>query len=99
MGVRVVGQKCSGRDLKRATSDLSGMAPGEVAAIKRSDGSWCYAMLLQRTQNDNKTSLKFVVDKELSTKEFPVAWWDQVKALGPGKAATHAPANATAKVS
>jgi len=66
----------SERKAKEHLEKLSAMAPGDFAAIQRSDGSWRYARL--RNRNDRELTLNFIVDRVGSTKEFPSKSWDQV---------------------
>eukprot|EP00747_Dinoflagellata_sp_TGD_P019077 gnl/TRDRNA2_/TRDRNA2_126931_c0_seq1.p1 gnl/TRDRNA2_/TRDRNA2_126931_c0~~gnl/TRDRNA2_/TRDRNA2_126931_c0_seq1.p1 ORF type:complete len:207 (+),score=19.83 gnl/TRDRNA2_/TRDRNA2_126931_c0_seq1:2-622(+) len=45
---RPIGKEVSEEDWAVATSDLSGLLAGEVAIVKRSDGTWRYAKCIER---------------------------------------------------
>jgi len=85
-----LGQEVSEADLKKACSDLTGMAPGDTVAVKRSDGRWTYAVAKERTGSSRSdagkeitgpgVALTFQVDQK-ATKTYSFNEWDMVKQL------------------
>lgn len=49
---RQVGKVVSDEDMAQASTDLSNLDRGDIAAIKRSDGTWRYAKLIQEIDAD-----------------------------------------------
>jgi hypothetical protein len=84
-----LGQEVSGTDLEKAFADLSGLAPGDLVAVLRSDGRWTYAMALQKQGNSrSKTGVGAsltVQTSEDSTKQYLYEDWDKVKQINQPK--------------
>merc|ERR1712125_108037 len=75
------GEPCEENDMLHATTDLSRLVPGDLAAVLRSDGTWRYAQLYRKRM----TTMNFIVDEEHHTKQ--VAFSD-IKVLSALKAAS-----------
>jgi hypothetical protein len=81
-----IGEECSPEDLQKASVDRSRLQTGDVVALRRSDGKWTYARLLERTgasrSGTSGTSLLFRVAKDGSYKKIDAEDWDEsVKTL------------------
>jgi len=80
-----LGQEVPEADLNKAFSDLSGMAPGDTVAVKRSDGKWTYAVAVGKQGNSRSgtgvgVALTFQVGPK-ATKTYSFNEWDMVKQL------------------
>jgi hypothetical protein len=80
-----LGQEVPKADLKKAFSDLSGMAPGDTVAVKRSDGKWTYAVAVSKQGNSRSgtgvgLALTFQVAPD-AAKTYSFNEWDMVKQL------------------
>jgi len=74
-----IGDKGSDVDMiiegKKATAAAVGeIRPNDGAFVRRSDGSWTYAIVKSRSHGDNPT-IKFKVNARGSTKAFPTSQW------------------------
>lgn len=69
---RPIGEVCSDEDLAQATSDLSGLGEGDVAAVLRSDGKWRYAKLMQRVEAGDVVTTKPPTKKADFTYKLPL---------------------------
>ncbi|KAL7470330.1 hypothetical protein ACHAXS_010562 [Conticribra weissflogii] len=60
---------------KRATSAaVATIRVNDAAFVRRSDGTWTYAVVKDRTDGDNPT-IRFKVNARGSTKAFPISQW------------------------
>eukprot|EP00747_Dinoflagellata_sp_TGD_P211192 gnl/TRDRNA2_/TRDRNA2_84391_c0_seq2.p1 gnl/TRDRNA2_/TRDRNA2_84391_c0~~gnl/TRDRNA2_/TRDRNA2_84391_c0_seq2.p1 ORF type:complete len:219 (-),score=32.95 gnl/TRDRNA2_/TRDRNA2_84391_c0_seq2:627-1283(-) len=73
-----LGKKISDTDMDSVPGDVSALQVGNVAAIKRSDGSWRYARVTKKAEDQ----LDFDVDGTGSIKQFPKDTWSGIKVLG-----------------
>jgi len=77
---RTIGSVCPEDDLETAQGDVSSMNVGDMGVVQRSDGSWKYAKLQQK--NDNQMTFEVETGDDGCIKEFPKEDWDKVKAFG-----------------
>jgi len=60
---------------EEAAKEASNLRVGDAAFIKRSDLKWTYAVVTERTVNDNAVTLRFEVDTAKNRKSFPEGQW------------------------
>eukprot|EP00747_Dinoflagellata_sp_TGD_P209664 gnl/TRDRNA2_/TRDRNA2_83042_c0_seq1.p1 gnl/TRDRNA2_/TRDRNA2_83042_c0~~gnl/TRDRNA2_/TRDRNA2_83042_c0_seq1.p1 ORF type:complete len:222 (+),score=28.40 gnl/TRDRNA2_/TRDRNA2_83042_c0_seq1:46-666(+) len=78
MATATLGKKIGEEDMNSVPGDVSTLEVGDVAAIKRSDGSWRYAKVSKKMEGE----LDFDVDGAGSIKQFPQDTWGDIKVLG-----------------
>ncbi|KAL7519835.1 hypothetical protein ACHAWX_004584 [Stephanocyclus meneghinianus] len=90
---------------EEAAKEASNLRVGDAAFIKRSDLKWTYAIVTERTVNDNAVTLRFEVDTAKNRKSFPENQWGKYirvitikdePTIAPPVAAAAAPAAAPA---
>ena len=74
-----VGDKGNDEDMiienkKTTAAAVSKIRPNDAAFVRRSNGSWTYAVVKDRTYSDNET-IRFKVNVRGSTKAFPTSQW------------------------
>jgi len=74
-----IGDKGSDGDMminsKKATAAAVGeIRPNDAAFVRRSDGTWTYAIVMNRSHGASP-SIRFKVNARGSTKEFPISQW------------------------